>query len=90
MTDNERDKLLNAIASDVRLIRDRQERDYNTIYGSGNKSGLVDDVAKLKEDMLLMKQGKSTWRTVVHYIATIISAIVSGGVVGWISTTIAK
>lgn len=92
MTDSERDKIINEIASDVRLIKDRLERDFRTLYGNG-RPGLVDDVAQAKTDILLLQQdakrGKSAWRSILHYVATLVSAILSGGVVGWISARIA-
>ena len=93
MTDNERDKIINEIASDVRLIKDRLERDFRTLYGNG-KPGLVDDVTQAKTDILLLQQdtkrGESTWKTILHYVATLVSAIVSGGVVGWISARLVR
>ena len=91
MTDNERDKLINEIAIDVREIKVKLDRDYYTLYGDG-KPGLVDDVAQAKTDILLLqegaKRGESTWKTILHYVATLISAIVSGGVVGWITAKV--
>ena len=85
MTDNERDKIINEIASDVRLIKDRLERDFRTLYGNG-RPRLVDDVAQAKTDIELIKQSHSIWRTLIHYVGSILS----GGIVAWLTAKICR
>ena len=81
MTENERDKLIMQIASDVEVIKNNLAHDFKTLYGNG-KPGLVEDVQELKTQVQLLKQAQAGWRQLLHYIGSILS----GGIVGWLTS----
>ena len=85
MTDNERDKMINEIASDVKVIKDRLERAFITLYGDG-KPGVLDEMQDLKTQVQLLKQSQAGWKLLLHYIGSILS----GGLVGWLSSILTR
>lgn len=85
MTDNERDNYIIKIAQDVEVIKHDLANDFRELHGNG-KPGLIEKVQVLETQMQLLKQSQSTWRTMLHYIASILS----GGLVGWLSSVLTK
>lgn len=90
MTDDARDELIRNIAADVKMIRHDLDRDYKVLYGDGEgalgKNGLIAMFVSLETEVKLIKQSQSFRRILIHYVASIVAAILSGGIVGWLTS----
>ena len=80
MTENERDKLILQIASDVEVIKHDLANDFRELHGNG-KPGLIEKVQNLETQIQLIKQSQAGWKQLLHYVASILS----GGLVGWLT-----
>ena len=85
MTDSERDNYIIKIAQDVEVIKHDLANDFRELHGNG-KPGLIEKVQVLETQVQLLKQSQAGWKQLLHYIASILS----GGVVGWMSSVLAK